>query len=265
MNNSRILNCSKKIENTKTILKEIFENYRKYDKRKFTPEYIDKDPIVNILTFFKIYEIEGRRLSRIKYDGDAYYFYKLYNDSKVALRGDTMISFWTIYKYALKIATGRICNKSSSTFDELIAKRNESGYKEVNDKFSKFAELYYTPGNFILLPPPFPDGRMNNNRYRCSEDRIDKSLLECFNGGTLSKYFGDDKEQLKEWIKDQKLDSIFKKGILEKDKIIPFNLKNPYIYYSNMNETEINEFLVNVEKLIKYRNSNEKSILYEQF
>ncbi|WP_236898614.1 hypothetical protein [Clostridium beijerinckii] len=36
----------KKIEDTNTILKEIFENYRKYDKRKITPEYIDKDPII---------------------------------------------------------------------------------------------------------------------------------------------------------------------------------------------------------------------------
>lgn len=50
------------------------------------------------------------------------------------------------------------------------------------------------------------------------------------------------------------MDSVFEKGVIEKDKIIPFNLKNPYVCYSNMNESEINEFLKNVENLIKYRN-----------
>ena len=243
-----------KIENPKTILKEIIENYKNYYKRKFTPEYIDKEPIINILTLFKIQQVERGSLSRIKCDGDAYYFNKLYNDSKVALRGDTMISFWTIYKQAIKRATGETYNKSSNSFDDLIVKRNESGYKEVNDKFEKFAEIYYTPGNFILLPLAVPDGRMNNYRCSCSKDRIDKSLLECFNGGVLSKYFGDDNEQLKEWVKEQELDSVFKKGVIEKDKIIPFNLKNPYVCYSNMNESEINEFLNNVENLIRYRN-----------
>lgn len=243
-----------KVEKKNTILKEIFDNYKKYHKQKFTPEYIDKEPIINILTYFKMHEIEGGRLSRIKFDGDSYYLYKRYNDSKVALRGDTMISFWTIYKQALKITTGETYYKSSNPFDDLIAKRNELGYKEVNDKFMKFAEMYHTPGNFILLPPPCPDGRMNSNRYICSEDRIDKSLLECFNGGVLSKYFGNDNEKLREWVKEQGLDSVFEKGIIEKDKVIPFNLKNPYVCYSNMNEDEINEFLKNVEKLIKYRN-----------
>lgn len=245
---------SNKAENVNTILKEVFENYKKYDKRKITPEYMDNEPIINILTYFKMHEVEGGSLSRIKCDGDACYFYKLYNDSKVALRGDTMISFWTIYKQALKMATGENYIKSSNPFDDLIAKRNEPGYKEVNDRFSKFAEVYHTPGNFILLPPPSPDGRMNNNRYKCSEDRIDKSLLECFNGGVLSKYFGDDNEKLKKWVKEQKLDSVFEKGVIEKDKIIPFNINNPYVCYSNMNENEVNEFLENVEKLINYRN-----------
>lgn len=244
----------KKNENANTILKEIIENYKKYYKRKITPEYIDKEPIINILTLFKIHQIERGSLSRTKWDGDAYYYYKLYNDSKVALRGDTMISFWTIYKEAIKRATGETYKKSSNDFDDLIVKRNESGYKEVNDKFSKFAEIYYTPGNFILLPPPVPDGRMNNNRYSCSKDRIDKSLLECFNGGSLAKYFSDDNEQLKEWIKEQELDSVFEKGVIKKDKIIPFNSKNPYVCYSNMNEAESSEFLNSVEKLIKYRN-----------
>jgi len=31
-------------------------------------------------------------------------------------------------------------------------------------------------------------------------------------------------------------------------------MKSPYVCYSNMNEAEINEFLKNVEKLMKYRN-----------
>jgi len=42
---------------------------------------------------------------------------------------NTMISFWTIYKYALKIATGESYNKSSNPFDDLIVKRNGPGYK----------------------------------------------------------------------------------------------------------------------------------------
>jgi len=201
---------------------------------------------------FEEYEVEYDKF-RLKYDSDARYYLELLDDKVAALRGDTIISFYTPYKEMLRRATGYTYHKNRNPFDELIAKRNDPGFKEVNDKFTEFVEDYYSKGNFMLLP----HREMNADRYRCSQDRIDKSLYECFPGGKLAKYFGlNDEmqlESLQEWIKEQNLQIMFEDGVIERDKIIPFNPENPYVDYSQMTDDELNEFLDKTMWFIKSR------------
>jgi len=153
----------------------------------------------------------------------------------------------------LKLVTGEVLHKCNNPFDELIAKRNDPGFKEVNDAFIEFVENCCSQGNFILLP----HCEMNADRYRCSQDRIDKSLYECFPGGNLAKYFGinpeEQMETLVEWIKSQNLEFMFENGKIERNNIIPFNKNNPYVTYEGMTKEELLEFIDNAVAFIAYR------------
>jgi len=190
---------------------------------------------------------------RLRYDGDARYYYSVLNDPVAALHGDTVTSFYTPYKTMLKLVTGEVLHKCNNPFDELIAKRNDPGFKEVNDAFIEFVENCCSKGNFMLLP----HRDMNADRYRCSQDRIDKSLYECFPGGKLAKYFGtspeEQMENLVEWIKSQNLEFMFENGKIERESIIPFNKSNPYVTYENMTKDELQEFIDNAVAFIAYR------------
>jgi len=259
-----------KNDNTQSLTKAMLMDYMNEPNRGFTPEITD-DPMTNIFIDVKIwfdwekqngYEglplykyIEKYEKFRLKYDADARYYNETLNDPVAALRGDTVTSFYTLYKEMLMRATGVKYHKGDNPFDELIAKRNDPGFKEVNDRFTDFAELNHTAGNFMLLP----HREMNSERYRCSQDRIDKSLYECFPGGNLAKYFGISEEMqvenLIEWVNSQSLESMFENEIITKDKIIPLNKNNPFVPYKNMTIDELNEFLDNVVCLIKKRNS----------
>jgi hypothetical protein len=249
-------------------------DYANEPERGFAPE-ASNDPMVNIFNYFKIgpdwkrqMNLENSRYDefaaeydkhRLKYDGDARFYDSLLNDPDAALRGDTVTSLFTPYKEMLKRATGLAYHKTSNPFDELIRKRNEPGYKEVNDRFAELAELYHTPGNFMLLP----HRGMNNARYTASQDRIDKSLFECFPGGELAGFFGNnDNEQRKnlvEWVKSQNLAMMFEDGIIERDRIIPLNKNNPFTAYQDMSDDELSEFIDNAVRLIKQRNNAESS------
>lgn len=244
-----------------TWLTDLLEAYAEDPRRTFTPVPTD-DPMINLFLYGKIdfdetYP-EAKELGagseewlklqgefRVKYDGDARYssWHTRTNDPDEPLRADTMLSYYTPYKEMLKRSTGKTYHKSGKPFDELIAKRNEPGYKEVNEKFRDFATLYHTMGNFMLLP----DRDMNNARYQCSQDRIDKSLYECFPGGALARYFGDSEEEqlagLTKWVKEEKLDILFKGGVIERDNIIPLNPGNPFVRYEDMTDDELDEFV----------------------
>jgi len=258
-----------KNDNKQSLTKDILRDYMNEPKRGFTPKITD-DPVTNIFIDFKtgfdwekqngyegipFYEYADEyEKFRLKYDADARYFNETLNDPIAALRGDTITSFYTLYKEMLYHATGAKYHKGNNPFDELIAKRNEPGFKEVNDRFTEFAELLYTAGNFMLLP----HREMNVDRYRCSQDRIDKSLYECFPGGELSKYFGISEEMQMDnligWIKAQSLEMMFENGEIERDKIIPFNKNDPFIEFNSMTIEGLNEFLDSVVWLIKQRN-----------
>ena len=255
-------------ENKQSLTKAMLGDYMNEPNRGFTPEITD-DPITNVFNDFKIwfdwvkqngyenvpfeeYENEYDKF-RLKYDADARYYNQALNDPIAALRGDTVTSFYTVYKEMLRRITGVTYNKSDNPFDELIDKRNEQGFKEVNDIFTEFAELNHTGGNFMLLP----HREMNVDRYRCSQDRIDKSLYECFPGGKLAKYFGISEEMqlenLIEWIRSQNLEMMFVDSKVNRDNIIPLNKNNPFVTYKKMTVDELSEFLDSAVELIKKR------------
>ena len=252
----------------RSITKDALADYAKEKNRGFTPE-ISEDPVINLFTYYKIwfdwnnvngfdkmnfheYSDEYEKF-RIKYDCDARYYNEVLNDPVAAQRGDTMISFYSIYKVMLKRATGINYNKCENPFDKLITKRNDPGYKEVNDKFIEFASLFHSSGNFMLLP----HRQMNNARNRCSNDRIDKSLYECFPGGKLAEFFGVDAdtqlENFAEWVKEQLFETMFINAEIQKENIFAFNEKNPFVPYQKMTDEELDEFLSKAVNLIKTR------------
>ncbi|MDR2572358.1 MAG: hypothetical protein LBD23_18960 [Oscillospiraceae bacterium] len=202
----------------------------------------------------KFYEYAGEYDKfRIKYDGDARYYNEFLGDSVAALRGDTIFSIYTPYKEMLKRSTGFEYHKCNNPFAELIAKRDESGYKEVNDFFYELAGIYSAPGNYMLLP----HREMNAARYRCSQDRPDKSLYECFPSGNLAGYFGLDEEtqqkNVAEWIRSQHLHYMFENNDIERNKIIPINKNNQYARFESMTDDELREYINYAVEFIKSR------------
>lgn len=239
--------------NDKSISVQIIEEYLQDPERKFDPAPSD-DPLINLFISYMVYNECSDRL-RLQHDGDARYYNSILGDPQEAMKADTITSFYTPYKEMLHRATGHLHHKYLNPFDKLIARRNDKGYKDVNDKFAEFAELYQTAGNYMLLP----SRAMNSERYKHSEDKIDKSLYECFPGGELAHFFGNNGEEimnnLAKWVREQKLEMMFEGGEIKRNKIIPFNKENPYVTYKNMTNAELDEFIANAVDLIKRRNA----------
>lgn len=163
---------------------------------------------------------------RLEYDNDArYYLEKGYSEEE-ALHADTIISFWIIYKTLLEKQTGWTAYKTVKSLNSLlrqIRSKRENDYTakilQLNEKIEDFAKVIYTAGNYMLLP----NGKreMNNVRYHKYQDRVDLTLYHSFSGGELSIYFETD-EQLRKWIKREKLDILFLDRDIEKDKLFWF-------------------------------------------
>ena len=255
------------------LIKGIFDDYIKESRPEFMPENSD-DPLIRLLNYYRICaDVIQRKghLPRTTYDADARYYFTLeghtaYGNKKRALRGDIMVSFWTPYNAALmeKGLTPPDPDKKSfgkcfEDIDFLIANAEEDGFREVNRGFRLFAEVYHSPGNFLFLPPPDPDGRMNNVRYSCSKDKIDETLYHCFSGSDrkLAKYFGTDKA-LYDWIREQNLNSglLFKNKEVARDKIICLSGHGDiHLGYPEMAKRGLlGTFIENVIKLINERN-----------
>ena len=257
------------IQHCENLIEQMIADYDDDEPRGWFVVQQSADPIIQLLNCSQIWfdwekkhgydKMEFKEYAdaynefRLRYDGDARYYNSVLNDPAAALRGDTVTSFYTPYKMMLKLVTGDVYHKCNNPFDDLIAKRNDPGFKEVNDIFTRFARDYQTQGNFILLP----HREMNPDRYKYSQDRIDMSLYECFPGGNLAKYFGispeAQNENLIEWIKSQKLEFMFANGIIERDMIITFNKNNPYVSYEKMIKEELQEFIDNAVAFIARR------------
>lgn len=201
---------------------------------------------------------------RLKYDNDAKYYKRKINKitgmeytDEEALFADTIISFWTPYKRLLELEAEWNVYKTAKSLKAIlwqIKSNKETTYsqriKEVNIKISEFAKLCYTPANFIILP----SRQMNNQRYQVTTDRIDMTLYECFDKGVLSKFFKDDND-LKDWIVDQSLSPVFIKGDLRKETIDWFVNEDRPKWISEMNASEIYQYIESATKFLNKRNS----------
>lgn len=195
---------------------------------------------------------------RLQNDNDAMYYSQivgLTNDK--ALYADTIISFWTLYSRLLELEAGWYAYKTVKSLERLIFQINkmrENDYtekiKKVNEKIESFAEVCYTKGNYMLLPKRI----MNTRRYEVSEDRIDLTLYECFDNGALADLFGDVQE-LKIWIDEQRLSSLFINREKCRDNIKWFVKEDKPKLISEMSSNEIFEYLENAILLIHERNN----------
>lgn len=240
------------------ILREKEGEYKKYSDDLIKETYVNKI----LIHFLRWQELENsneykslcnndKNKLRLEYDCDAYYYNKIENYSfNEALKGDTMISFWVPYKLALYQNTGWNYSKTEKSLKNLIKNINNKNkqYLDVNEKFEDFAKIYYTKGNFLLLP----DKQMNNSRYEKCEDRIDETIYECFKGGKLAGYFKGDSDLIN-WINNQNLNSIFKNGDIQKENIILLNKPKLFTPFY-MSLSQIDEYICNAVKLISERN-----------
>lgn len=224
---------------------EILEGYLEFEKLKVNIDY-------NNLSWDK------KRDLRLEFDNDAAYFYRQVGlKREEALKADTIISFWTPYKRLVELKTGLKYYRTVKSLTALISQikatwKNESTPKLqiVNKNISEFAKVYYTKGNYMLLP----NSKMNIQRYNVAEDRIDWSLYECFDKGVLAKFFKTN-DSLSSWIKKEKLDSLFFNGEISKEKIQWFTSEDKTKLISEMGADEIYEYLNNAIILIKKRNN----------
>lgn len=195
---------------------------------------------------------------RLENDNDAkYYFEEIGLSREEALNADTIISFWTPYTRLLELVAGWKAYKNVKSLNSLLFQINtnkETDYssliKKVNAKMEPFAQVYYTKGNFMLLPKR----QMNNKRYIITEDRIDVTLYECFEGGKLTEFFNCN-EELIAWICTQKLENVFTNNTIRKDKVKWFHKEDDMKRISKMTIDEIDEYLKNAIGLIENRNN----------
>lgn len=196
---------------------------------------------------------------RLKNDNDAkFYYVECELEKNEALKADTIISFWTPYCRLLKLEANWTVGMNAKTIGnlEVLLKQTRATWeneytskiKKINENLESFANMCYTSGNYMLLP----ERQMNPQRFRFAEDRIDLSLYECFDNGPLSKFFI--KEDLEVWINKQKLEGVFKEGTLSMHSINWFVKEEKPKLFSEMNATEIYEYLDNAVKFIEERN-----------
>ena len=99
-----------------------------------------------------------------------------------------------------------------------------------------------------------PDKNMNIERYPVSEDRIDVTLYECFEGGALAKYFEKGDEGLREWVKREHLELLFNRRVIKRENIKWFQGDDQHHKrISEMNSTELYEYLDRATIFIQYR------------
>jgi hypothetical protein len=195
---------------------------------------------------------------RLENDNDAKYYYEILGSTKEkALCADTIISFWTPYSRLLDIEarwkTYKTSTKSLESLINQIKTNRKNKYteviKQINSNIEEFAKICYTKGNYMLLPKR----QMNNQRYSVTEDRIDLTLYECFEKGALAKFFRNENE-LKDWIDEQDLSSVFVSGDKCKEKINWFVIEDKPKCITEMKADEIYEYLKKAIILIQERN-----------
>ena len=230
---------------SENVLKEIFES--KYGTNQFDEDNYIRNILVH---FLYLTALNGGEKNRLEYDCDAFYYKKHRGlTNKEALYADTISSFWTPYSLAIYIVTGVKYRKTKESIKKIIEliDNKDSKILSVNKIFEPFARIYYTKGNFMLLPHRM----MNNSRYKICQDRIDETVYECFDDGKLSCYFKDNNELIK-WINEQNLISIFRNRNIDKEYVIKFNKQSKFNYSTSLDE--IQKYIDRSVELILERN-----------
>ena len=191
---------------------------------------------------------------RLRLDRDARFYREQGYPDKEALFGDTVVSFWTIYKQLLRLKTGLKKGSSAETFAYLLEQSRSPQEDEetlairaLNETLEPLAAMIDTAGNFMLLPKR----GMNPERYAVSEDRIDITLYECFSGGKLSHYFEHD-DALRQWILKEHFECLFTDGIIEKENLIWGVNSRKMI--TGLDEQELYQYMDYAMQMIAYRN-----------
>lgn len=199
---------------------------------------------------------------RLRNDNDARYYFEVVGlEKNEALKADTIVSFWTPYKRLLKLEAGwTVCKKLECKYNiEKLLNQIQPTWSndftpkinELNKKIEDFAKVCYTKGNYMLLPERW----MNNQRYNISEDRLDLTLYSCFDNGELAHFFKNE-EELKAWIKRERLDIMFHDRILVKENIEWF-VSDKFKKISKMTANEVWQYISNAKSFIDERNSEE--------
>lgn len=221
-----------------------------------------KNHVLEIIeSYLKAEKMVKENRVRPEYDDDAKYYYEVKKLSiDESLHADTIISFWTPYARLLQLEANWVTTKSIGHLNNLIYQittDRKTGYneaiKKVNKQISEFAEICYNKGNYMLLP----EKRMNFERYKLTEDRIDLTLYECFKNGKLSHYFNNNDEMLIQWIGDQKLDFLFENQEINKNTMKWFVPNRKKI--TQMSADEIYKYLDNAITFIKHRSNQQEN------
>lgn len=225
-------------------------------------DYSTKTPVENILRYLAVEKVINNDEDRVKYDVDAYYYknHAVKGDGvkytiKEACHGDVLFSFWMPFQLAVFLI-----NKKSFMYYKLSLHKEYYGkkqidrlfgdecFEQVREMFTKFAGLCFTNGNFVLLP-----NRDMQKRGVLYEDRVDKTLFECFPNGTLSEYFSNNEEILSDWIRREHLEVLFKYGDIARESVLPLVEPSKFTNFY-MSLDGIREYIDNAVRIITIRN-----------
>ncbi len=189
---------------------------------------------------------------RLQYDEDARYYKSIGYEDAEALHADVLFSFWIIYKTLLLKDANWVSYKTLNFLNALKKyTKTKDQIQSVNQSVSEFASVCYSKGNFMLLP----DGcrAMNNQRYQMTEDRMDVTLYQCFGKGVLAKFFKSD-DDVRKWIREQRLDVFFIDGDICPEKIDWMIDERKPKLISEMSSEELKQYLKRATEKIKMRN-----------
>ena len=247
--------------------------------------------IIKILEYYKSFIPKS---PRYLFDSDATWFYnfddcisKVKDEKKkreYSERGDIMTSLWSPLTYYLKLNGSRIIAKNNFNIElvekllNYIIKTNNKN--SVINEINQYCCNYMTRGNILLLPNTlnkYNKKNMNPDKNSEAEDKIDQTLF-CSFDGSLSIYFKNNLDYLREWIKSENLDCMFDNKFLElefedikkykcdvrnndivKENIISLignkSIISSYKYREIKNKDDWFLYFNNLNKIILYRNN----------
>ncbi len=244
---------TKQIE--RTIIRDFCKRFNDYGNQHVEISVKNyRNSVLNLLNYYRLgILMNDIGMARDDSDGDAFYFKNICNE-KECLNADVAFSFWTPYSCLMKNLPK--CRKNNGMYSKnykhistMIALKDDKYIKEINALFESFAENYFSRGNLILLP----NRKMNNERYRLFEDRMDAFLDWCFADGLME--FSNDESNLIRWIKSENLECMFKNGTIKRENIkrlvegVDINER-----ISRLTDEQIKEYVRNAKKIIDKRN-----------